>query len=207
MSSIARMDLRLLLIRHGQAEGNLEGRFLGHRDDALTALGMDQARLLGERLAEVPLCAIITSPLQRARITAASLAEPHGLKPRTDERLIEQDYGLWDGLTFEQVVAGFGSAFAEWRNLGPEASPPRGEPLTAVIARLVPLLTEIRAAYREGETVALVGHASAFQALLCHVLGVQPRARWPFRLKNGSITILEYSGGMPVLTQLSGYHA
>ena len=98
------------LVRHGQTEMNRVGRFQGRLDLPLTELGEAQARRVGARLqapaAEVGGDWVIdASPLGRTRRTAALIAEVTGLAVRHDPRLAEVDFGPWEGLTRDQIVA------------------------------------------------------------------------------------------------------
>jgi probable phosphoglycerate mutase len=99
------------LVRHGQTEMNAEGRFNGRLDSALTARGEDQARRLGARLRELAAdiggaWAIVPSPAGRALRTAELIAEISGLAVREpDARLAEYDFGSWEALTREEIVA------------------------------------------------------------------------------------------------------
>jgi broad specificity phosphatase PhoE len=101
----------IYLIRHGQTEMNKVGRFQGRLDSPLTALGEAQARRVGARLkalaAEVGgAWAIDASPLGRTRRTAELVAEGMGLAVRRyDPRLAEVDFGPWEGLTRDEIVA------------------------------------------------------------------------------------------------------
>src|SRR5581483_7504765 len=99
----------IYLIRHGQTEFNREDRVQGRVDSPLTELGVAQARAMGERLAALRRAeggdwALQTSPLGRARQTAALIAEVAGLaEPVVDERLIEVGYGEFEGFTREEL--------------------------------------------------------------------------------------------------------
>jgi broad specificity phosphatase PhoE len=101
----------IYLIRHGQTEMNRAGRFQGRLDSPLTELGEAQARRVGVRLkalaAEVGGDWVIdASPLGRSRRTAALIAEATGLAVRRhDPRLAEVDFGPWEGLTRDEIVA------------------------------------------------------------------------------------------------------
>ena len=101
----------IYLIRHGQTEMNRVGRFQGRLDSPLTALGEDQARRVGARLKALAAevggdWAIDASPLGRTRRTAQLIAEEMGLAVRChDPRLTEVDFGPWEGLTRDQIVA------------------------------------------------------------------------------------------------------
>jgi broad specificity phosphatase PhoE len=101
----------IYLIRHGQTEMNSVGRFQGRLDSPLTPLGEAQARRLGARLKTLSAelggeWAIEASPLGRTRRTAQLIAESLGLPVRRhDERLTEVDFGSWEGLTRDEIVA------------------------------------------------------------------------------------------------------
>ncbi len=100
--------MTLYLVRHGQTEFNLAGRYQGRLDSPLTSLGVEQGRRIGQRLADLlPDGAdLVASPLGRAAHTARLIAEAAGLPaPRLDDRLMEVSLGSWDGLTDEDIEA------------------------------------------------------------------------------------------------------
>src|SRR5581483_2591047 len=99
------MTTRFVLVRHGEAQGNRELRYLGASDVPLTERGEQQARQLAQATAQFPLEAIYTSPLARARSTASAIAASTGLEPSVWEDLREQNYGAWEGLTSEEARA------------------------------------------------------------------------------------------------------
>lgn len=87
----------ILLARHGRTPENAEGRILGRRDPRLDPAGEGEADALAEALADQPFAAIWTSPLRRARATAAAVGNATGLSPLPLEDLIESDRGRWEG--------------------------------------------------------------------------------------------------------------
>jgi probable phosphoglycerate mutase len=101
----------IYLVRHGQTEMNRAGRFQGRLDSPLTPLGEAQARRVGARLKALTAelggkWTIEASPLGRTRRTAALIAESLGLPVRRhDPRLTEVDFGSWEGLTRDEIVA------------------------------------------------------------------------------------------------------
>src|SRR5258708_39498727 len=96
---------RLLLIRHGQSEGNAERRFGGHTATPLSALGRKQAQATAEALASEQFTAIYSSDLARAIETAEPLAQLTGLKIEASKNLRERSVGVMEGLTFEDAAA------------------------------------------------------------------------------------------------------
>ncbi|CAM2068362.1 Histidine phosphatase family protein [Sulfidibacter corallicola] len=200
------LTLRLLLIRHGQAEGNRQGVFMGHRDDPLTEQGRAQALRLADRLCAHGVERVdrwYSSPLRRASNTAEIVASAMGATVHLEERLKEQDFGDWDGLTLPELMARFPSDYRAWRRDGSTQPPTGGESLESVGERVWSFYRELRTMRPEGETIALVGHAGNLQALLCRLFQIPLRSIWPFRLQNGSLTQIDVVEELPVLTHLS----
>ncbi len=183
---------RLLLIRHGEAEGNREYRYLGDTDAPLTSNGQAQARQLAEALLLAPLSAIYVSPLLRARATADALAVGRSapLTPQVEERLREQSYGEWEGLTAQEARALHSLAHAEWERATRDA-PPGGESLAALRARSVACASALSARHA-GEVVALVSHVGPIKALVCAALGLPMHAARHMWLTPASVCIVDW---------------
>ncbi|HEY0343484.1 MAG TPA: histidine phosphatase family protein, partial [Solirubrobacteraceae bacterium] len=92
------MAATITLVRHGQTERSSRGAYSGQLDVPLTSLGREQAQRCAERLAGTDVDAIYTSPLVRALQTAQAVAEASGVSLTIDDRLIEVDYGPFEGL-------------------------------------------------------------------------------------------------------------
>lgn len=135
----ARPLVRLILLRHGEAEGNRELRYIGSGaagDVALTARGEAQARQVALALTSYPLVAIYASPLRRARLTANALGDATGLAPQPAPNLREQDYGAWEGLTRAEAQERDPALHATWE-AGDDVVPPGGESQAQMRARAV----------------------------------------------------------------------
>lgn len=183
---------RLLLIRHGEANGNRELRYLGATDAPLTTSGEEQARRLAEALSAAPLRALYTSPLLRARATAEAVALAHGspVAPEIEERLREQDYGVWEGLTFAEAHARAPQAHADWER-GAVDAPPDGESLTLLRERSVACASAL-AERHAGEVIALVSHVGPIKALVCATLGLPTQAARRMWLNPASVCIVDW---------------
>ena len=107
-------DLRLLLARHGHATANRPWAFLGHTDAPLSREGQTQVQKLAERLAEEVIDAASVSLLRRAQQTTQGVADALALPLTTDERLIEQNFGAWNGLTLSEATERFSGDVAAW---------------------------------------------------------------------------------------------
>ena len=142
--------MQLYVARHGQVQWNLENKVCGRTDQPLTELGRSQARLLAERTKDLKIDVILSSPLLRARQTAEPTAALHGLEVLVDERLIEQHYGIYEG------VSRFDDGFlANKRHFAVRY--PGGESMMDVAARVYSLLEEIKEKYA-GKNILLVCH-------------------------------------------------
>lgn len=89
--------MKLYVARHGETAWNAENKICGRTDIPLNERGMEQAVVLAERMADVHIDRIIASPMIRARQTAEAVAEKQGLPITFDERLIEQNFGIYEG--------------------------------------------------------------------------------------------------------------
>jgi probable phosphoglycerate mutase len=109
--------MRLTLIRHGQTDWNLQGRWQGHADEPLNELGRLQAMALAQRIVEIGEShdAIISSDLSRASETARHVASVTGLPVRTSALWRELDLGSWSGLTKKQVSERYADELAQLR--------------------------------------------------------------------------------------------
>ena len=166
------MTTRLLLVRHGETDGNAAGRAQGRRDVALNATGRRQASARAETLRARPLAAVVASPSTRCVETATAIAAPHGLTVRTDARLQELDQGTLDGLTMEEMRAEAADFLRRWRIEDPtDLRMPGGETLGEAQARMVDACRDVARLFPDTE-VAIVSHNLALKALLCHALGV-----------------------------------
>jgi broad specificity phosphatase PhoE len=166
--------------RHGQTELNRGGRLQGRLDAPLSELGSRQAAALARGFAAEPVARVVSSPLRRAADTATAIARVHGLDVAVDDRLIELDYGDWDGLALGDVPAG---AWDAWR-ADPGFAPPGGESLVDVTARIAAFCAAV------GDTglVIAVSHVSPIKAAVCNALRVDEHATWRMQLDVASVT-------------------
>ncbi len=181
--------LELVLLRHGESEGNRDRRFGGHGPAPLTALGRLQAAAAAAAiLRDGPLDALYVSDLARAIETARPLAERSGLAPVVTPALRERSVGDWTGRSFEEVQAESPEAWAALLSRDPAWCPPGGESHLVCAARLGGFVDELLARHASGR-VALVSHGLAIDHLLRRFLGVGPEtvARFVFRVDNASL--------------------
>ncbi len=186
---------RLLLVRHGETDGNAEGRSQGRRDVPLNDTGRSQAASVGAVVAQLGPTVVYASTASRARATAAYIARPLGLEVQVDERLVEVDHGFLDGMNGEEMRAQYGDFIRRWREEDPtDIEIPGGESLGQAQQRMVEAAEAIHQAHR-GETVAVVSHNLALRTLMCHALGVPLRSWRVLRIDLASLSIVEVRDG------------
>jgi broad specificity phosphatase PhoE len=177
-----------LLIRH--ASHDLLGKALAGRAQGvpLNAQGRREAEALAERLAPAGITAIYTSPVQRARETAAPLARKLELPPRLDAALDEIDFGAWTGRTFDEI--GSDPAWSVWVHRRSAGEPPAGESMRHVQQRVVGGIERLRREQARG-TIALVTHGDVIKAALAHFLGISLDNLESFEIAAASVSVLE----------------
>jgi broad specificity phosphatase PhoE len=159
----AAADRRLYIVRHGQTERSARMIYSGQADVPLTALGRRQAAEAGALLAGSGVDAIVSSPLSRARDTAAAIAAATGLEVRVDDRLIEVDYGPFEGLDRAEARERFGDAFAAWREDPFGAPVPGMESLETALARARLGTADV---LRSSQRPVIVGHQGILRLVL-----------------------------------------
>lgn len=142
----------IALARHGRTTYNDKGRFQGHLPVPLDDLGRVQARELAEVASEHRWSAFYCSTLQRARETAAVVAERIGMEPIPDARLAETDCGEWTDRAFDEVRAEDPAGFAAFQRADKDFRFPGGESFAEQMTRVREALDD----YRRGELPALV---------------------------------------------------
>ena len=178
------------LVRHGMCDpvGHaLAGRIPGI---PLNAQGRDEAARVAERLAAASLAALVTSPIQRARETAAVIAARTKAPMHVDDALTEIDVGRWAGCTFDELSSGVQSA--EWRRFNTFRAGTRaggGELMLDAQVRSVSALLAMRAPYA-GEAVVVVSHADVIKAAVAYYIGMPLDLAQRLELAPASITTL-----------------
>jgi len=154
----------LILIRHGETDWNVQGRFQGQIDVPLNALGQRQAALMAERLTRECVDAFYCSDLLRTRQTAAPAALMLGLEAAPEASLREQHFGVLEGMSFEEVQAQHPRLLAEWLRHDPDYALPEGESVRSFHARVVGAVRQL-AARHGGHRLAAVTHGGVLDML------------------------------------------
>jgi 2,3-bisphosphoglycerate-dependent phosphoglycerate mutase len=137
----------LLVIRHGETAWNAEHRIQGHLDIPLSPAGIRQAAYLAERLAGESIDAVYSSELARAWLTAVPFAARLGLEIVADTRLRERSFGVFEGLTLDEIAAQHPEAFRRWRERDPGWAIDGGESGRQLIDRVLAALSRLMLAF------------------------------------------------------------
>jgi broad specificity phosphatase PhoE len=168
---------RLFLIRHGETDWNVEGRWQGHADVPLNARGRLQSMRMAQFLANCGLTAIYSSDLVRARQTAEILAAMTGLPLYLDPRLREIDQGEWEGLLVSDIQSRYTTLLQQRRQDPWHVAPPGGETGLQVRARVLAAIEEILKMHPQ-ENVAVVSHGFALSLVIAHYQGYPISRVW-----------------------------
>jgi broad specificity phosphatase PhoE len=184
--------LTLVLTRHGATPRSDPEQHLGQRVDiGLSDQGRAAAARLADRVREVPFDRVISSSLLRARETAEAVVPADRVE--TDARLMEMDYGRWEGLTYEQIAERDAENRRRWETDPARYKCPDGESGEDVAARVRSFLESIVPSAEEQKTVLAVAHSTTNRILLCVALGVPLRDyRRRFRQDPANLTVLRF---------------
>ena len=179
--------MRLILVRHGQIDANLDHRWHGSTDKGLTDQGLEEARRVAAHLARTrpDVAAVYTSPAERARSTAIPIAAALGVPLIVSPGLAEYAIGILENELFADLLAQH--RFFEQADADLSWAPPGGESLDAVGTRVVATWRKI-AHDHPGSEIVVVSHGAAIAIGLNVLLQGGPRG-WPrYRLRNASLT-------------------
>jgi len=183
---------RILLIRHGQTDWNLEQRWQGHLDVPLNEAGQAQVRRLADHLRERTITAVYSSDLTRAQMTAAQIAEVHGLTVKPDPRWRELNLGVFQGMTTSEINGKYPDEARQMRQDYLGYVIPTGEPRRAMQERAYAAYRDI-IAREPGPEIAVITHGGTIRVLLLNLFDIDDAMR-RMSVKNTSITTIEVNG-------------
>lgn len=198
------MKQTLLFIRHGQTTWNAEHRLPGQLPGIhLTDTGKQQAERLADALNVLPISAMISSPLERARETAEIIAQPRKLAIQFDADLMDINVGHWAGQDHDQLNKNDETWKAFVRN--PTVAPPGVETFPQVQARAVAAVERWRVQETSGAYPAFVTHADVIKLLVAHYTGLEAGQAGKLMIDNASVSIVEVEDGKRPLMVAVGW--
>lgn len=187
----------LYLIRHGETEGAEKRRYKGSIDVPLSENGIRQMELLSVYITN-PLTAVYCSDLSRAIKSAEIIAEPHSLNPIVVPDLRERNFGLWEGMSFDEIREKYTCEFDAWAGNPLQFSPMGGESTLEMRERVLNSLNEIIRNHNS-EHIAIVSHGGVNRIILCHLLGIPLENIFRIEQDYAALNIIEFWEEYPVV--------
>jgi probable phosphoglycerate mutase len=186
---------KFIIVRHGQSEANECGYLAGITETPLSSLGEKQAKAVSEYILKAyKVDVIYSSPLSRACNTVKGVADELNLPINTEDKLIEFNFGKWEGLTHEEIKNNFDDGYSKWARDPGVFIPDGGESMAQLQIRVVEKLKEI-GKKEDGKTVLIGSHSSVIRALQCYIQGLpltkMKNTPW---VVNGSIAEINFDG-------------
>ncbi len=181
----------LILVRHGETDWNVEGRYQGQADPPLNEHGREQARKTAAEIAGLRPDVIYSSPLRRAWETAQIIAEAAGIDRVIPEpRLKEISQGEWEGMLVTDIEKEFPEEFRLWRERPWSLKLPGRESLEELEKRVMDAVSEIVAKHR-GQKVVIVSHKQPIAIIKIHFQGIPKERIWDILPPNGGWEIIQ----------------
>lgn len=178
---------KIFLIRHGITEQNEQRRYCGISDVCLSSQGREQAQSLADLLNREKFDSIHTSPLKRCLETSSLIAKSHDITPEPLAGLSEINFGLWEGLTFDEIQSRYPDQLKLWSEDPDDFTFPQGESVCnfrkRVLSSLDTILTD------QGNSL-VVAHGGSLRVIICHLCGWPMKNLHSFELDPASLTIL-----------------
>lgn len=189
-------DRLVVLVRHPETEANVAGLLVGRTDSPWTSRGHEQAQQVVRQLADFSVTSIVTSPLDRAVKLAEKIAEHHDLEVVHDARMIEIDFGSFEGRSYRDIHLQISEDFDNALDLSIGEG---GESRRDVDARISGFVHELLGG--EGVTV-VVGHGGTIRSALTQLLCLDANQCWSFNIRNASIVVISVDSGRGFLEML-----
>lgn len=199
------MKTVIYLLRHGATNHNLEVpyRLQGSNvDEPLAPVGIAQSEAARDMLRPVPLSAVYSSPLSRARLTAEIIAAPHALQVATIADLREGSVGRWENRTWEEIQVTEPDAYHRFINDPGTHGYAGGDNFNQVLQRVKPVVLELLQRHA-GQSIAIVGHQIVNRVLVADLMGLSMTAARKIKFSNAGVSIITAEAGKPMLTSLN----
>ena len=196
--------MRLYLIRHGETALNVKGCYYGRTDAVLSEKGISQARYLKEILKEVSFDYIVASPLVRAYNTAQIVMEEREQEIFGDRRLMEQDFGIFEGMTYKEIQSTYPKELDAWNEEFSTYRIPEGESFADVRGRAEDFFRDIPSGREsKGEKMLIVAHKGTLGHLLAAMLKLPLDGYWNFVFEQGCYSVVDLEDGYAIIRKLN----
>lgn len=216
------MVTTLYLVRHGETDGSETNRYKGSIDVPMSERGVEQIRkaslFIAKKVNGASLSAVYCSPLGRAIKSAEIIAEPYGLKPMIIPDLRERNFGIWEGMSFDEIKEKYPVEFKAWADNPVRYSPIDGESTIEVRDRVINALnvilnnhTKDRNGLKDitrqsslGNSIAIAAHGGVNRVILCHIMGIPLEKIFIIEQDFAAVNVIEFREEYPVVKLLNG---
>jgi len=181
---------RLILIRHGETDFNLQNRYCGFSDPPLNSKGIEQSEKLAAELEAIGVDKVYASDLKRAYETAAIIFKGNSIEKTENFR--EMNFGIFEGLKYEEIVQRYSKFYRDWIDNPLKVQIPKGEGVRDLSKRVKGRLYSIISRYKD-RTIAVVTHGGPIRVILCDALKYGLDMFWQIEQNIGALNIIEYS--------------
>ncbi len=196
------MVTTLYLIRHGETEGSEVKRYKGSIDVPLSEKGIRQIKRASDFIKD-KLTAVYCSPLSRALKSAEIISEPHGLKPVVIHGIRERSFGIWEGMSFDEIKEKYPEEFEAWAGNPLKYNPVEGESTIEVRDRVIRALDMILNNHND-EHIAIIAHGGVNRIILCHIMGIPLENIFRIEQDFAAVNIIEFWEKYQVVKLLNG---
>lgn len=192
------------MIRHGETALNAKGCYYGRTDAVLSEKGISQARYLKEILKEISFDYIVASPLVRAYNTAQIVMEEREQEIFGDRRLMEQDFGIFEGMTYKEIQNTYPKELDAWNEEFSTYRIPKGECFADVRSRAEDFLRDIPSGREsKGEKMLIAAHKGTLGHLLAAMLKLPLDGYWNFVFEQGCYSVVDLEDGYAIIRKLN----
>ncbi len=181
---------RIHLVRHGESEWNILKKIQGHANAPLTTKGLKQAEQVAKKFKNMDIDVVYSSDLDRARITAETIASYSSVDLHVREDLREMNFGVWETMLFSEVQEKYPKQFEQWMKEPEYLNIDEGENLESLQFRMNRVLDDI-IGVNEGKDILIVSHGTALKTMLLTLLDIPLTNYKNLAMDNVSHSIIE----------------
>lgn len=197
---------RVIYVRHGETDFPINRIYCdGKEDPSLNSVGQSQAKDAASYLANLNVDAIYASPCSRTDMTANIIAGHHNINIQFEDELVERNFGVWEGLYFEEIESQYPALYKEWKENQAAFKPESGESVYDMSERVSRAVERIIERHEE-QTVIVVSHVGPIRALVAQALCMPIEAYRRVSIDPASMSIIDYGRSQNNLILLN-FHA
>lgn len=182
---------KIILVRHGECQGNREGLFRGRSNFPLNEVGLVQARELAKELKLFQPIRIFTSPLTRAKQTAEAISQECEVELEERDGMNNIELGPWEGKSKLNIAEKYPNEWQIWLNQPEKLAIPGMESLDCIQERAKKDLSEIIKQFY-GKTFVIVSHRAVLKPLIASCIGIHKPYFWRIHLDTASYSIIHF---------------